>query len=157
MLNFLIRYGPGPLRNQSYVSNFCCCCCTSLPLASTRWVGSTIKHFFTHCPHALVPINLYDIKKFEFLWETPRIELGPAGWEAQTLPLCYADPPMCFIFCPGPDVRHRRPDFHRRVPGRLGQALLPQASRRWGIQRDPFLRRQNREGWVIRRGLSRLQ
>ena len=27
----------------------------------------------------------------------PRIELGTAGWEARTLPLCYAVPPMTTI------------------------------------------------------------
>ena len=58
---------------------------------------------FLHCPktkQCTLSINLGNIKNFyrkNFL-EMPRIEPGLAGWEAQMLPLCYADPLYCANF-----------------------------------------------------------
>ena len=44
----------------------------------------------------LLSLNPSNIKFF--LWKNLGalgIKRGPAGWEVQTLPLCYADPPVC--------------------------------------------------------------
>ena len=53
----------GPTEFPYYANFKLFFCCTSLPLSSENFL------------------------------ETPRIEPGAAGWEARTLPLCYAAPP----------------------------------------------------------------
>ena len=63
---------------------------------STRWVQMKLS-FSMHV--LVVDKSRGDIKNYFFL-ETPwpRIEPGPAGWEAWTLPLCYAAPQHWKIF-----------------------------------------------------------
>ena len=60
-------------------------CITNLPLASTRWIRSTIELFHALSKHtqsrALLSINLYSIKKFEFLLKNHgNAENQTPGW-----------------------------------------------------------------------------
>ena len=66
-------------------------------LSSTRWVRSTLSSFCTvhsFLSSAVPWINLCDIENKSS--GTRRIEPGAAGWEARTLPLCYATPLLLF-------------------------------------------------------------
>ena len=55
---------------------------------------------FLHCPlfnAVLLSIHISSIKYFGWKnFGTPRIEPRTAGWEAQTLPLCYSVPPSIY-------------------------------------------------------------
>ena len=76
-------------------------CSTSLPLASTRWVQST---FSSLCPFSskqrrrltrssnIKNIFPRNISQKNLGMPRPRFEPWAAGWEARTLPLCYAAP-----------------------------------------------------------------
>ena len=60
------------------------------------------RFFFKYFPSALTPNNFRTAgsqKKigFDFLPADRGIEPGTAGWEARTLPLCYAVPPKSFL------------------------------------------------------------
>ena len=74
------------------VNNFCSTC---LPLAITGWVQSTLT--LLHCPlfGRAQSINLVWKSRIISL-ECPESNLGPSLCEAQTLPLCYAPPPIYF-------------------------------------------------------------
>ena len=63
-------------------------CCTSLPLTSTRWVGSTTRLCTVHSLRSSLLINL----------GTPRIEPRDAGWEAKMLSTVLCGPPNGSIF-----------------------------------------------------------
>ena len=81
-------------------------CSTNLPLASTRWVRSTFKLFHalsSHTSRALLSINLYSIKKFEFILKNhgDAENQTPAGWVRSSV-LCW--PPfvtgrLFHLFC----------------------------------------------------------
>ena len=64
-------------------------CSTSLPLASTRWVQSTIKLCTVHSLSSVLSLNVGNIKLIFLGIFLGGIEPGAAGWEARTLPLCY--------------------------------------------------------------------
>ena len=98
-LKVIFKQWPILLRAHIELDNlYCLFGSTSLPLASTRWVWSTIKLF--HCPLSLSSAAVNKSQQHH-IWkklEIPRIEPGMAGWEAQTLPLCYAVPPDLIFF-----------------------------------------------------------
>ena len=69
--------------------------CTSLPLACSRWVRSTIKLYHALSTHTKQRTAVFkslrhqEIRIFiRKILGTPRTEPGSTGWEAQTLPLC---------------------------------------------------------------------